>query len=913
MAKLYLIDGHSLAYRAFFALPSTMTNRNGLHTNAIYGFAAILLNLLQSERPDYIAVAFDLKTPTFRHLMYPDYKGHRPPAPPEFVEQIPYIKKTVEYFSIKYFELAGYEADDILGTLASQTQEKQLQTVIVTGDLDALQLVSDHIKIMTTRKGISDTVLYDEAEVMTRYGLSPDQIVDLKSLKGDASDNIPGVPGIGEKTALKLLHEYQTLDNILQHISQITPTGLREKLSANVDKARLSYTLAKINRSVPIKVELSELKTCFPGEELKSFFVEMQFSSLIAKLGLSATVPSLRKVQGDYRVVDTPEQLATVSTQLLHEKEFAFDVETTSTDSTNTTIVGLSVCSREGAAWYFPFPVSCAPPELAVQQSLFSAEPTPSVYKTVPLDDLIVFFRKLMSTASLKIGQNIKFDINVLRSIGIPVLGPFFDTMVADYLLDPIRSKHNLKFLSEYYLGLQMTNITELIGSGKDQTTMDKIPIDLVAPYCCADADITLRLKNLLLPKLEAAHLLDYYGTFEAPLIKILSDMECAGIKLDTYYLQDLSAIITHQIEQEEQYIHQLAGQKFNINSSLQTSQILFDKLNLQQGKKTKTGHSTDIEVLQSLAGQHEIAARIIAYRQLTKLKNTYIQTLPTLINPATGRLHTTFNQAITATGRLSSTNPNLQNIPIKTEMGSRIRKAFTPQAENHVLLSIDYSQMELRILASLSADPLLCQAFRNGEDIHTATAAILYEVSPEQVTADMRRKAKTINFGIIYGMGPKGLSDALHISLLEASQFIKNYFSKYPGIKTFIDVTINSAIDTGYVTTYYGRKRPIPELTTAASKGKNAGKRIAVNSVIQGTAADIVKLKMIRLDAHLDKLDYFARILLQVHDELVIEVDKRFISEFSILIQTEMEALPEFAVPFTTNITYGNNWQEAK
>ena len=917
MKKLFIIDGHSIAYRAYFALPNTMKTQTGLSSNAIYGFTSMLLNIILNEKPDYIAVTFDRKEPTFRHTMYTEYKAHRPIPDKEFIEQLPVIKKMVDTLAIKHFEIAGYEADDIIGTIALKAEKHGIATVIVTGDLDALQLVTDDISVLTTKRGISDTILYNPEEVKNRFRLAPSQIVDLKGLKGDPSDNIPGVPGIGEKTATKLLLEFGSIENIINHLNEVTPPTLQDKIKNNIDLARLSYQLAKINTEVPLDIDINSLSTKINWKETKLFFQELQFATLISKIPSEShqtnSAPQSNHIKGNYRVLLLNEELNELRDTLVNINEFSFDFETTSTNTMEADIVGVSFCWKEGEASYIPFPQKHVG---TIQQDLFSSpeknySPLSSgLEKTKILEFLNAIFD---NPNSIKIGQNIKFDINILKNAGVSVKGFLFDTMLADYLLEPTRTFHNLKFLSQHYFNITMTPITELIGTGKKQITLAQVPIEKVAQYCCADADMTLRLKTLLASKLQESDLFSYYKDFEEPLIHILSDMEVTGIKLNLDYLSTLAKELSGKIKKEEENIYILAGEHFNINSPQQLGDILFRKLGLPPVKKTRTGISTDIEVLEILAQNYEIAQNLIVYRQLSKLKNTYVDTLPQLINRKTKNIHTTFNQAITATGRLSSSNPNLQNIPIKTEIGSKIRTAFIPSNPNNYLVSVDYSQMELRILAELSKDPLLTESFMQGEDVHTATAAILNEIQAELVTDEMRRKAKVINFGIIYGMSSKGLADSLHISYSEANQFISHYFAKYIGIKNYIDRTIEEATKSGVVKTYFGHIRHIPELNLPNQQRKKAANRIAVNTGIQGTAADIMKLKMSSISKIINSLPFYARMLLQVHDELVFEVDKNHINEFNELINKEMQVIPGFTIPFPVSIAYGTNWKEAK
>ncbi|MFA4905400.1 MAG: DNA polymerase I [Candidatus Margulisiibacteriota bacterium] len=869
--KILLIDGNSLAYRAFYALPDTMKTSTGLVSNAIYGFTTMLLKLLE-EKPDYIAIAFDLKEPTFRHKEYKEYKATRDKAPPTLIEQLPYVREAAEAFSIPIFEKAGFEADDVIGTLAKQSADKGLNVEIVSGDLDPLQLVNKQIKVLTLRKGISDTVLYDEKAVKERYGLDPDQLIDFKALKGDASDNIPGVPGIGEKTASELLKEYKTLDNLLEHAEEIKKPKLKAKLIDEKEKALMSRRLATIVLDVPIESDLKEYKTDW--DKAVAFFEKMEFDSLVKKyrrpIDQSEVVEKKREAlqKFEFHCVDTPEKLKALVEKLKAVDTFAFDCETTSLNVFEAKIVGISFSITGGEAYYVPDP------------------------------DLILL-KPLFSSDKLKIGHNLKYDIEVLNNNGIEVAPPHFDTMVAAYLLDPISGGYGLKKVGAHYLGRhEMLKLNEIM---EEEGSFAEVPLQVATEYACTDAEVTFGLYEIFKEKLKEEGLSDLFYEVEMLLLPILIDMEMTGVYVDCGKLNDLAKTLKTQMNDLERNIFAIAGETFNLNSPKQLGYILFEKLKIPIIKRTKTGPSTDSSVLEELSEKFEIAQKLAEYRQLSKLMSTYIEVLPTLMNPKSGRIHASFNQTITSTGRLSSSNPNMQNIPIRGELGKLIRSAFVPQKPGYLIVAADYSQIELRILAHLSGDIKMKEAFEKDVDIHQAVADEL---------GITRAAAKTVNFGVIYGLSDFGLAKQLKIKKTEAAKFIDDYFIKYAGVKAFIDKTIKEAKENGFVTTLLGRKRPLPDINSPNYGLRSFAERTAINTPVQGAAADMIKVAMIKINSKFKSQN--AKMILQVHDELVFEVSEEAVENVKQIVKEGMEKALPLSIPVKITIGTGPSWTAA-
>ncbi|MBI5400443.1 DNA polymerase I [Candidatus Saganbacteria bacterium] len=903
MPKIVLIDGNSLAYRAFYALPDTMRTSHGLITNAIYGFTTMLLKVLDEE-PEAIAIAFDRPEPTFRHKKYDKYKGTRDKAPPSLYEQLPYVKKVAEAFAIPVFEQAGFEADDLIGTLAKKAEAKGYEVVIMTGDLDALQLVNDQIKVLAARKGLSETMLYGPLEVVERLGVKPEQVVDYKALRGDTSDNIPGVPKVGEKTAAQLLQDFGSLDNLLHNLDKVKQNGLRENLKNNIPLAELSRHLAQIVTNVPVEIDWQKLKR-EPTNWTKviPLFEQLEFDRLIKKytpgLDKEAVAAAVEKKREEisrfnFQMISTDKQLNDLISQLSPAAAFAFDVETTGLDPLTVSLVGLSFSVANQKAWYIPIGHNGTKEQL---------------YKSKVLDKL----QPLFLSDKLKIGHNIKYDIEVLQNQDLKISGPIFDTMVAAYLLDPTSNAYALKKLARQFLGRDMIKLDELIITDEAGTNFADVNPEVAADYACSDAEATFSLYEIFSLALKAQKLNQLATEVEMPLIEVLVAMESNGVKVDAQLLKQMSEEIYLALKDLETQIFAISGEVFNLNSPKQLANILFNKLMLPVIKKTKTGASTDSEVLEELAAQKfEIAEKLQDYRQLAKLKSTYFDVLPTLVNPKSGRIHTSFNQTITATGRLSSSNPNLQNIPIKSSWGKRLRQAFIPEEKGWQIVAADYSQIELRILAHLSRDTNLVAAFNEDKDVHTSTAAHVYGITEEQVTKEMRSAAKAINFGIIYGISDFGLAKQLKIKKTEAAQFIENYFKQYPGVKEFIDSTIKQAKEKGYVTTMLGRKRPMPDINSPNQGLRSFAERTAINTVVQGTAADMIKVAMVRINLQLQTSNLKTKTLLQVHDELIFEAPENEVGSLKKIIETEMIGALKLSVPIKVDISVGKNWAEA-
>ncbi len=898
--KAVLIDGNSLAYRAFYALPDTMKTASGTVTNAVYGFTTMLLKVLD-KKPDFIAIAFDTAAPTFRHKQYALYKATRQKAPPTLYEQMPLVRKMSQAMGIPIFEVDGFEADDIIGTLAKKAEEKGFNVEIVTGDLDTLQIIDDRIKVLTTRKGISDIVTYDAEEVKKRFGITPEQMIDFKALKGDASDNIPGIKGIGEKTASDLLQKFGSLDNLLKNLDKVDNPKLRAKIEAGIKDAKESRELATIVTSVPVEADFEKAgKFELDVARVLPLFEELEFSSLVKKYSEQPSLFTVEKkreaLKGskvEYAAVTSREQLEGLVKELEASGGFAFDTETTGRNPFEVKLVGLSFSTAPHSAYYLPVGHDKG--------------------KQLGLDEVLAALKPVLENKSVKkYGQNLKYDIEVLFNYGINVGDLSFDTMIAAYTLDPT-GKIGLKNLAHGLLDRKMIEITELIGTGKKQITMAEVDIDIASDYACSDADVTLQLVPVLKQKIESEKLNDLFNNIEMPLIEVLASMEESGVSIDKDKLKEMSHEIEAEMKHLETQIFAISGEVFNINSPKQLQNILYEKLQLPITKRTKTGASTDAEVLDELAGKFEIARRLLDFRQLQKYKSTYVDVLPELINPKTGRIHTSFNQTITATGRLSSSNPNLQNIPAKGDMAKRIREAFVPKEKGWEILAADYSQIELRILAHLSGDPVFTRAFNEDLDIHKATAAEVFDVPLNEVTDEMRDKAKVVNFGIIYGMSDFGLSKSLKIKKTEAARYIDKYFTKHSGVKKFIDDIIAQAKKDGYVCTLLGRKRPLPDINNPNMGLRNFAERTAINTPVQGTAADIIKVAMINIQGQLQSKKLRTKMIIQVHDELVFEVPDEELAEIKKLVESEMVNAVKLSVPVKVHIAAGKNWAEAK
>lgn len=892
--SLYLIDGNSYIYRAYYAIRGLSTSK-GLPTNAIYGFTNMLLKVVREKKPDYIAIAFDSPAPTERHRLFEEYKAQRPKAPNELVYQIPYIKKIVDAFRIPVLEIEGYEADDILATLAKKGEREGLDVTIVTGDKDIFQIIGPNIKTYDTMKD----KIYQEKDVLKRFGVLPDKVVEVMGLMGDTIDNIPGVPGIGEKTAIELIKEFGSIENLLKNLDKVRKPKLREALQKNKEIARLSRSLATIHTDLPLKVDLRDFSIKEPdNESLLHILKELEFTSLLKLLTPHAALETK-----EYITITSEEDFLKLIERVKKSREFSIDLETTGKDPMLAGIVGISISLEPNKAYYIPVGHSL----ISVRERVY-----PESYHQLKRDYVLNILKPILEDEKIKkVGQNIKYEMVVLRNYGIKLKGISFDTMIASYLLNPIKPVHNLENIALEYLDYKVLTYEEVVGKGKKQIGFEKVPIDMATKYSCEDSDITLRLKGILEPLIEEKGLKTLFYDVEMPLVEVLAEIEMSGFKIDKELFHKMSKDIEGQLNSIIERIYFLAGEEFNINSPKQLAEVLFKKLKLKPTKRTKTGYSTNVEVLQELALQHELPKEILEYRNLFKIKSTYLDTLPDLINPKTGRVHTSLNQTVTATGRLSSSEPNLQNIPIRGELGKRIREAFIAEKGN-LLLSADYSQIELRILAHMAQDEILIEAFKKGEDIHTRTATEIFNLPPESITPDMRRQAKTVNFGIIYGISPYGLSIELGITPSQAKDLIDKYFERHKGVKGFIEKNLEEAKLKGYVTTILCRQRPIPELMSPNSMVRQLGERLAINTPIQGSAADLIKLAMVNISKRLNKMDSRAMMILQIHDELVFEFPEEELDQVKKVVKEEMEGVIEFSVPIKVDIGVGRNWSEA-
>lgn len=904
--KLVLVDGNALFHRAYHAIPH-LTNADGLPTNAVYGFATILLKMLADIKPEYVIVAWDKSSKTFRKDIYPEYKATRTKQPDDLYAQIPMVRELVEALGIPFSETDDYEADDVIGTLAAQANN--VDTIIVTGDRDELQLVDESTVVNLNNPVTGQVVQYDLVKMQEKYGLTPEQFIDYKAIVGDSSDNIPGVPGIGEVGAKKLLAQYGSLDGIYEHLDEI-PGKLQDKLRDNKELAYLSHKLSVIVCDVPgIKLDLEAARLGnYDKQHIHDLFRRLSFKSLLAKLPpeLSVSAPSLFDEAGGvapvkerehinkatYHCVATAKDLGELVTKLSRQAAFAFDTETDSLDVLTANLVGLAFSFKEGEAYYVPVGHSGGL-QLLTEDVLAALGPA--------LEDPKIG----------KVGHNLKFDYQVLRRYGITLAPIVFDTMVAGFIVNPLARSQTLSDLAYNELGLEMIPIEEMIGKGKDQITFDAVTIEDATRYAAEDADVAWRLYRHLLPEFESDSFKKLAEQTEWPLIPVLAEMELAGIGLDTGFLKQFSKTITKRILDLEQEIWKHAGGSFNVSSPSQLQDVLFGKLGLStQGvKKGKTGYSTAAGELEKLRGQHPIVELLFEYRELMKLKITYVDALPAMVNPADGRVHTSFSQTIAQTGRLSSTNPNLQNIPVRTELGREIRNAFVAP-EGRVFVSADYSQIDLRVAAALSKDEDMIETFHQGVDLHQQTAAELYGVKLEDVTKDQRYNAKTINFGVLYGMSPHGLSVATGMTREEAAGFIDRYYQLRQGLAKYIEDTKAFARKNEYTETLFGRRRPCPEINSNNYVVASAAERMAVNVPIQGTSADIIKLAMIALAP---KLPEGTDMLLQIHDELIVETDEAQGEAVARLMKETMEGVYDLGVPLVSEANIGHSWGELK
>ncbi|RHJ77000.1 DNA polymerase I [Parabacteroides sp. AM08-6] len=929
--KLFLIDAYALIYRSYYAfIKNPRINSKGMNTSAIFGFINSLEDVLKRENPSHIAVAFDPKGPTFRHEAYELYKAQREETPEVIRQSVPIIKDIIGAYNIPILEVPRYEADDVIGTISKQAEKEGFEVYMMTPDKDYGQLVSEHIFMYRPKFG-GDYEIMGIPEVLGKYGLtSVEQVIDLLGLMGDSSDNIPGCPGVGEKTAQKLLTEFGTIENLLENTDKLKGS-LQKKVIENAEQIRFSKFLATIKTDVPIEFDANLcIREKVNEDSLRKIYTELEFRTFINKLDngdekkqpkVTTTPPTPKKgpIQGslfeefatdspaprkystlkdlkstphNYHLADNEEEMHKLAAFLESRDFFAFDTETDSVDPLSAGLVGMSFAVTENEAWYVPVPAEKA-----------------------EADKIVAIFTPALQNSKIqKIGQNIKFDILVLRKYGVRVAGALFDTMIAHYLLNP-ELRHGMDYLAETYLKYKTIHIEELIGpKGKKQLCMRDIAVARVAEYAAEDADVTLKLRNYFEPLLKKQGIESLFYDIEMPLIYVLTEMEVTGVTLDTFALKQSSITLTSELKNLEKEIYELAGMEFNINSARQVGEVLFEHLKIEEkAKKTKNGsYSTGEEVLEKMRSKHPVVGKLLEYRGIKKLLSTYIDALPELINPKTGKIHTSFNQTVTATGRLSSTNPNLQNIPIRDALGREIRKAFTADNEECIFFSADYSQIELRIMAHLSGDKHMIEAFRSGADIHAATAAKIYNIPVEEVTSDMRRKAKTANFGIIYGISIFGLAERLSIPRSESKELIEGYFRTYPDVRAYMDESIEIAREKGYVETIYKRKRFLPDISSHNAIVRGYAERNAINAPIQGSAADIIKVAMVRIFNHFETEGLKSKMILQVHDELNFNVYKDELEKVKQIVLEEMEGVIKLQVPLIADCGEGINWLEA-
>ena len=893
---VWVIDANSLIFQVFHAIPE-MTSPKGEPVNAVFGFTRDLLYVLEVKKPDYVFCAFDLSEPTFRHQQYDDYKAHRSECPPELIPQFPLIRRMITALNIPIIEHPAYEADDGLATVARLTEDLGGTCVIVSSDKDCRQLLSEKVSIYNLRKNQT----YDATALMADWGIRPEQVVDFQAMVGDSVDNVPGVPQIGPKAAKDLLDAYGSLDGIYEHIEEIKAAARKKTLVENKDKAYLSQMLARLEQHAPIAIDwraarvrgIDAATAVALGTELGFHRLTQQMRTLPAATPAPKAPAAQWKV--DYRNVDTPELLAELVAEMGKQTRISLDTETTNVRASEADLVGLSFAWEAGRGYYVPVR-------------------GPAGERVLPQDDVLRALRPILENPAIeKVGQNLKYDWIVLRGAGIDLQGVSFDTLLAAYLLDAGERNHNLDELAQRYLNHTNITIESLIGTGKNQKRMDEAPVASVALYAAEDADVALRLVDLLEPKLSEQELEPLFRDVEIPLVEVLVDLEATGIRIDPARLGELSERYTKRMAELEAEIHTIAGHPFNIASPKQLAQVLFEELGLPVISKTKTGPSTDADVLEELARQHELPAKIIEYRQYAKLKGTYVDALPLLVNQRTGRVHCSLHQAVAATGRLSSSDPNLQNIPIRTVEGREIRSAFLAGHDDWVLLSADYSQIELRLLAHCSEDAGLLASFAAGEDIHTRVAGQVYGVPLEQVTRDQRRTAKTVNFGILYGQSAFGLAKVLGIPQEEASRFIEGYFAQYPGVERFMQGVLETCAKQGYVSTLLGRRRAINGVRTNGGRQRNLAERTAINTVIQGSAADLIKLAMINAYRRLGRDFRQSKMLLQIHDELLFETPLDERDRLAAAVREEMTNVMQLKVPLVVDVKVGKTWAETE
>lgn len=917
--KFVIIDAMALAYKAYFAFISRpLLSSKGEPTSATFGFITQLLKVLEDFKPDYISIAFDSKEKTFRHEKYENYKSSRQAMPDDLIPQIGRIKSIIEAMNIPLYILPRYEADDIVGTAVCKAEAKGLESFAVTPDKDYVQLVTDKVKIVKPGKSSEENIILDKQKVIELYGFEPALMIDYLALIGDSSDDIPGVKGIGEKSAVPLIQKFGTIENIYQHIDEIEKPAIKKKLIEGKENAFLSKDLATIHCQVPIEIDFEKAKLENPDfDKLREIFVDLEFKNLYNRLlkiydaskenekpveTISTDLKTINRDKTKYQLITSVKKAKELFTKLNSTELFVFDTETDGLNPFQLKLAGVSFSTKANEGYFIainPFEGS---------SDLFN----PINDERLSIKDFVKIFKPLLENSHIKkVCQNGKYDISVMRSIGIEVNNFYFDTMLASYLIDPDQ-KHGMDELAQKYLDYQPIPLSDLIGVKKDPAKIFEVEVDKLSEYSAEDADITFRLFEILNKELEKNNLKKLAHEVEFPLVPVLEEMEFHGIKVDEKVLNELSKDLTLLMDNYSAEIFRLSGTQFNINSPKQLQEILFNKLQLAKGRKTKTGFSTDARSLEFLRGEHEIIEVLLNYRQVSKLKSTYADSLPNLINPKTGRIHTSYNQTVASTGRLSSIDPNLQNIPIRSELGKEIRKAFVPRDGNHILLSADYSQIELRILAAICKDEGLMKAFRNGEDIHRSTAALVFMVPQKDVTPDMRRKAKEVNFGILYGIGPFGLKTRLGVTQQHAKEIIETYFKTFKRVKNYMDDSVENARAKGFAETLLGRRRFLRNINSNNRVVRQFEERVAINMPIQGTAADMIKLAMINIHYEIQKQKMKSRMLLQVHDELLFDAHKSEVDDLKTLVKDLMENAMPMAVPILVEVGTGDNWLDA-
>lgn len=888
--RLMIIDGSSLLHRGFYALP-LLSTKDGIYTNGVYGFLTMFYKITEEYEPDYISVAFDKKAPTFRHLEYDLYKANRQKSPNELSLQFPILKEVLSAMNINQIEIEGYEADDIAGTIAKFGEEKGLEVILVTGDRDYLQLASEKSKVLVTKKGITELEVFDNKIIMDKYGIKPEQFIDLKGLMGDQSDNIPGVPGIGEKTGLKLIKEFGSMENIYENIEKVSGKKRKESLIEYRQQAFMSKKLGEIVTNVPIELDMEKFIVKEPNwEKLKELYEKLEFKSLLDKIPRDKIKDSREEFKSEFVLVNDNKEFNNIINNIKKDKKFGFKIIYSGPNPLKDEIIGICIKPKESSSYY----INCENNNI--------------------LDSFKDSFKEIFESEDIeKIGHNIKKDIIGLFRLDINISDISFDSMIGQYLINPSQTDYSIHELAKEYFDIFIESEEELLGKGKNKKTFKSLELEKRVEYFSKILDLTFMLENQIKGIVKSQGMEKLYYDIELPLIEVLASMEYLGFKIDMDIINELGKEFDDKINNLTIEIYDLAGREFNVNSPKQLGEVLFDDLDLPVIKKTKTGYSTNAEVLDKLKDKHPIIDKILKYRQIVKLKSTYIDGLIDLVDDETNRIHSSFNQTVTNTGRISSTEPNLQNIPVKTEEGRKIRKAFVSENENYVLVDGDYSQIELRVLAHISDDPKLKEAFYHNEDIHTKTASEVFEVEKEEVTPLMRSRAKAVNFGIVYGISDYGLSRDLDISRKEAKKYIDNYLKNYEKVKEYMDNIIEVGKRDGYVETILNRRRYLPELKSRNYVVRSFGERVAMNTPIQGSAADIIKIAMVRVYKELKKRNMKSKLILQVHDELIIEAHEDEKEEVENILRQIMESSVELNVPLKVDIKIGESWYETK